>query len=651
MKKISILLTIVLISIQSILGQKYNAGFTSIKLVDKNRVYKLNTPESDSLHFRPIDLDIWYPSNKESSKPLLFGDLFALFEQRAVNYQDNADYSGLTAELALFYVSELGVGTDGQKLLDIKTDSHFNIEISQGKHPVVIYMAGFNGMGFENYKVIENLAQNGFVVLSIWSVGRYPGDMTNEKEDMMEQVYDAEFALRYITKNKKLNIDLNKVGILSCSWGGMSAAVFANRNPAIKAMVSYDGSETHYFGEADTNFYANRADGKDNDRFINEIVELNLLNPENQNVTYLYFESGDKLDEFTPTSEYNYYNQLKSKKYYLRFKNSTHADFVCIPSIMSSSENSIKIYKELEIATTSFFNKYLNGSTDFDNSWETLNSLDYTTDQTYNLSKNKLVTIKELNGQVIDKKTNLPLPYVNIGILNRETGTVTDTKGKFNLPINKDFIKDTLRISMIGYKPIEILIKNIESKNNKLSFKMEEQISELNEVVITAKASKKKTLGNKTESKFIGTGFAYNQLGAEMGIKINIRKNPTIVEAFNFSISYNRLSAKSIFRLNFYSVKQGKPFENLMTKNILIPIESKQTGLVTVNLKPYDIVLYDDIIATLEWVDNEGENNKGEGIFFPLGLFTSGTLHKESSQASFRKLSSLGVGFNIDVRY
>ena len=188
-------------------------------------------------------------------------------------------------------------------------------------------------------------------------------------------------------------------------------------------------------------------------------------------------------------------------------------------------------------------------------------------------------------------------------------------------------------------------------KRQPISIKLEEQISELGEVVITAKAYKKKTLGNKSQSKFISTGFSYDQLGAEMGVKINVRKNPTFVDAFNFNISYNRLSAKSIFRVNFYSIEKNKPKENILTENILVSIEPKQVGKITVDLKPYDIVLTNDVIVALEWIETDGENNKEEAIFFSLGMFNSGTLYKKSSQAKFKKHSSMGVGFNVDVRY
>lgn len=400
-----------------------------------------------------------------------------------------------------------------------------------------------------------------------------------------------------------------------------------------------DGTETHYFGEEG-----------DNDQFIQEIHDSKLLIPTTQDIKHLYLESGDKLNEFQPSKEYNYFKKLNSEKYYLRFKNSTHADFVCIPSILKSSESSVKIYENIENVTVNFFNKTLKETDTFQSYWNDLSSEDYITVKPYGISK-KIEVTSVLSGQIIDKKTNQPLSYVNIGILNQEIGTVTDIEGKFVLPIRNEFINDTIRISYIGYKPIELLIKDIKQIDKPLPIKLEEQISELNEVVITAKVFKKKTLGNKTESKFLSTGFSYDQLGAEMGIKINIRKNPTLVEAFNFNISYNRLSAKSIFRVNFYNIKNNKPFENILTKNILVPIEPKQTGQIKVDLKPYNIVLNDDVIVALEWVDSEGENNKGEAIFFSLGLMTNGTLYKKSSQADFKKHSSLGVGFNIDVRY
>lgn len=638
MRKILLIIIISILGIIPVFAQSYHVGFKSLQLKDSTRIYKLNTVSTDSLHYRPVDLDIWYPSHHKKGDQLVFGDLFKLFEQRAINYQDNKDYAGITNELAQFYVSELGIGTDGNKLLKIKTNTYANLDVSTEKHPVIIYMSGFNGMGFENYKVLEKLVQNGYVVIAIWSVGRYPGDMTNEMADMMEQVYDAEFAIQFLEESKYLNADFNTVGLIGCSWGGMSSAVFINRNQNAKAFLSLDGTETHYFGEED-----------ENDQFIQEIHDSKSLEPAKQDIKYLYLESGDKLDEFQPSNEYNYFKKIKSEKYYLRFKNSVHADFTCIPSILQASEESVQIYDDIQRAALSFFEYSLFNKDTFAVSWENLKALDYTQENPFDISKNTAVAI-ELSGSVSDNKTNKPIPYVNIGILNREIGTVTNPEGTFMLAVKEESLNDTLRISSIGYKPLEILIRDLKT-TEPLSIQLEEQISELNEVVVRANSIKKRTLGNRTQSKFLSTGFSYDQLGAEMGIKINIRKVPTFVDAFNFHISYNRLSAKSIFRLNFYTVKRKKPSENILTSNILIPIEPKQTGLVTIDLKPYDIVLDEDVIVTLEWIDNQGNNNKGEAIYFSLGLLANGTINKKSSQAKFKKYNSMGVGFNIDVRY
>ncbi|MCB0752805.1 MAG: carboxypeptidase-like regulatory domain-containing protein, partial [Ignavibacteriae bacterium] len=410
-------------------------------------------------------------------------------------------------------------------------------------------------------------------------------------------------------------------------------------NPNTKAFVSLDGTETHYFGEED-----------ENDRFIQEIYDSKLLNPKTQNIKYLYLESGDKLNEFQPSKEYNYYSKLNTEKYYLRFKSSTHADFTCIPAILNSSQSSVEIYKDIESSTLYFFNQFLKNKDEFTQYWESLNDLNYISKKNYDISQNTETSF-DISGLIIDKKNNKPLPYVNIGILNRERGTVTDTSGKFNLQLKKEFINDTIRISSIGYKPIEVIIKNIKQENEPLLFKLEEHISELNEVVITAKSFKKKTLGNKTESKFISHLFYYGQLGKETGIKININKNPTYIDEFSFNISYNRFSAKALFRLNMYTIKDGKPDKNILKDNIIIPVEAKETGRISTDLRDYDIIATEDIIVTLEWIGTEGELNETEAIQISLGLLTGGTYERQSSQGEMKKvLKGMGLGYTLEVR-
>lgn len=618
----------------------YTAAFKTVQLIDSSRIYKPNTARSDKLHYRPLDLDIWYPSEEKKGKRMLFEDLYRLHEERANKYQDETDYTGISDELILYLAAGFGVEPEeGKRLLNVKTESYKNTPLANGKFPLIIYMAGYNGMGWESYRLLERLAENGFVVLSISSIGRYPGDMTNDLLDTMEQVEDGEFALQELKKQSNLNIDFDKIGILGLSWGGMSGILMLDHHPEFDAMVSLDGSDIFYYG-----------DTEEDDAFLSEIYKGDLIHPEKTISPYLHIEAGDRLDEFTPTDEYHYFKKIGSDKYYLRLTDSKHEDFGSIAWALKTSPQQIATYDRIMEGTVLFFKDKLKGENRFQERYSQLVQEENVTNTPYEYNTERPKDIV-LSGEVKASKTKEKLAYVNIGVLNKDWGTVSDREGLFELELNETYVNDTLRISMVGYKPEMVLVKTLMNKKGGYQVILEEEISELNEVVVTAKKWKFKTIGNKTKSKFLGSGFAYDMLGAEMGIRINVRKKPTFVNAFNFHISYNRLEAKAIFRLNMYKIRGGKPRENILTESILIPVESEQTGLFTINLKKYDIVLTDDVIVMLEWVEAEEGIKTGQGIIFSIGMFTGGTYHRKSSQGKIKKFRGFGMGYNLDVKY
>ena len=57
-------------------------------------------------------------------------------------------------------------------------------------------------MSYENYLLFESLVKNGFVVASVSSIGRYPGNMTMDVEDIREQINDAKFIINTLTKKE-----------------------------------------------------------------------------------------------------------------------------------------------------------------------------------------------------------------------------------------------------------------------------------------------------------------------------------------------------------------------------------------------------------------------------------------------------------------
>jgi hypothetical protein len=419
-------------------SKPYKVGFRTIQLTDSSRTYKPNTSDTDRLHFRPLDLDIWYPSTSKIGDRLLFEDLYRLHEERANKYQDDTDYTGMSDEFVLYLAAGFGVeATDGKRLLKVKTESFDNIPPANGKFPLVLYMAGYNGMGWESYRLLERLAEKGFVVLSISSVGRYPGDMTNGLQDTMEQVHDGDFGLQEIKKIQNLNIDFDNIGILGLSWGGMSGAILLDKHPDIKAFASLDGTDIFYFGDTD-----------EDDAFLSEIYDADLIRPEKTNVAYLYIESGDKLDEFTPTGEYHYFKKINSSKNYMRFTNSKHEDFGSISWALKTTERQVETYEKIMKSTVLFFQNYLKQSNGFEEYYTTLLRDENITDKTFEYSTEKPKELI-LSGYIQDLKTNIKLPYVNIGVLNKDIGTVSDREGSFDFHLTESNANDTIRISMV----------------------------------------------------------------------------------------------------------------------------------------------------------------------------------------------------------
>ena len=621
---------------------KYRAGFTTVHLVDSTRTYKPGTATSDRLHYRPLDLDIWYPATVGgTTEPMLFEDLFRLHEERAVAYQDETEYSGFSDELIMYLAAGFGLeAMEGTRLLKKRTSSYSGAPGAKESFPLIVYMAGYNGMGWESYRLLEQLAENGFMVVSISSIGVYPGDMTNSLTNTMEQVYDAEFALSYMEETNRFLIDADRKGILGLSWGGMSGILLLDRHPDIKAMVSLDGSDTFYYG-----------DTEEDDTYLSEIYAAGILNPGKTQAAFLHLEAGDRLAEFTPTDEYCYYKKINSPMRYLRFLESRHEDFGSIAWALETTSQKVALYEDIQATTLSFFQEYLKDEAVFEARYQELLQQESITPEPLEYAAEEIPSFRTF-GNIVDAETGVGLAYVNVGVIGKEIGAVSDREGAFQLDLAESHLADTLRISMVGYESVVIPVKAVLQANAAPTIRLKEAVSKLDEVVLTAREWKRKTLGNKTESNFIGHLFHYEQMGKEMGIRMNVGRQPLLVDNFSFHVYHNRFSGKVIFRLNIYRLEGGKPAENILKENTIIPVEPGQTGRIQVDLRPYDIVLTEDVLVTLEWIDKEEEVQPAEALAVSVGVLTGGTFERVSKEAEMKKvLRGLGLGYTLDVRY
>ena len=252
-----------------------------------------------------------------------------------------------------------------------------------------------------------------------------------------------------------------------------------------------------------------------------------------------------------------------------------------------------------------------------------------------------------VQGRIIDAFTKEPLPFVNIGVLKKELGTVSNEEGFFFLEVPDLFAKETLRFSMIGFDERDFQVADLEAillSNNTLV--LAEQTTFLEEVVLTAeKKWDTRVSGNSTTSKLLITGFTSNQLGNEIALFVKVKKTPAYIEGIQFSVVEN-IYPEVRFRVNVYSIDDRFPDDNILKENIFVTLKQSE-GLISVDLKDYDILVDDDVFISLEWID---EDLGSEGLWFSAGVFGKSIYARSTSQADWKKQRGLSLGMSVTLR-
>jgi len=252
-----------------------------------------------------------------------------------------------------------------------------------------------------------------------------------------------------------------------------------------------------------------------------------------------------------------------------------------------------------------------------------------------------------LQGRIIDALTKEPLPFVNVGVLKKELGTVSNEDGFFFLEVPDVFAKETLRFSMIGFDQRDFQVADLEAillSNNTLV--LAEQTTFLEEVVLTAeKKWDTRVSGNATTSKLLITGFTSNQLGNEIALFVKVKKTPAYIEGIQFSVVEN-IYPEVRFRVNVYSSEYRFPDENILKENIFVTLKQPE-GIISVDLKEYDILVDDDVFISLEWID---EDLGSEGLWFSAGVFGKSIYARSTSQAEWKKQRGLSLGMSVTLR-
>lgn len=248
-----------------------------------------------------------------------------------------------------------------------------------------------------------------------------------------------------------------------------------------------------------------------------------------------------------------------------------------------------------------------------------------------------------ITGKITDSLNN-PIKYVNIGILNKSIGTVSGENGHFNLIIDTSMRLDTLKVSCLGYKSKEIIIKDILSTKG-INISLLNLIEQLEEVIVTPSKLKTYTDGKlKTNTKqnviFANSKFKNKNLGTEIGRKFKLgKKKNSYLNEFKFFIKDNNFDFVK-FRINIYSIKNNKPYKKLNNKNIIIKVSKNYTDWVIIDLEKYNIIVKQDIIITTEWIEH---SENGDKLNLPMIIPSFGSTHfyRFGSQSKWEKYGKI----------
>lgn len=238
---------------------------------------------------------------------------------------------------------------------------------------------------------------------------------------------------------------------------------------------------------------------------------------------------------------------------------------------------------------------------------------------------------------------NTPIPYVNIGIIGKNSGTVSNEKGYYEIKINNEFFNDSIKFSSIGYKSEIFLVKDFINKSSNICLK--DTLYEIPVVEIKPTLFRERRIGNRLRYG-IPASYSVDLLGHELGIYVNVKGKSTLLKDFNFYLSQNNCDTL-FFRLNVYKLKDSIPFYNVLNENIIITTTIKK-GLVTIDLAKYNIILDEDFVISLEWIKHYNNNC----IYFRTrpGISTVMMYSKQTSHGNWKMTKKIGVEFFVNVK-
>lgn len=245
---------------------------------------------------------------------------------------------------------------------------------------------------------------------------------------------------------------------------------------------------------------------------------------------------------------------------------------------------------------------------------------------------------KIISSSVFDAITKESMAYVNIGIKNKNKGTISNSRGNFRINISEDEIGDSLTFSFVGFHSLKFSISDLLT-NKPDSIFLQQKTQELAEVIIKANGKWKSQKFGLTRNLPGVYGIVQSDTLLdiiECAQQFDLGEDLTRISNFNIYLKGVNTDTAS-FRINIYYFDGSNPTERAYEKEIFIR-RKISNGWLEIDLDEHDLWLKDKIVMSIEFLPTE---NQKEIISLSYGgiLVCQGTSYnRTSSQGKWNKL-------------
>jgi len=238
-------------------------------------------------------------------------------------------------------------------------------------------------------------------------------------------------------------------------------------------------------------------------------------------------------------------------------------------------------------------------------------------------------------GKVLSSETNSGIGFVNIGIIGKNIGTVSDEFGNFTIDLDNIYDNDSLRFSMIGYESKSFLAGHFKEDLFKNVY-LTPKFYYLPELKVIYRKPKEMILGTPVISNVLNSGFAYNNLGSELGIKVHV-KGRVKLKDINLNVAICTFDSVT-YRLNIYQSVNQTEYKNILTEPIYISFsKDKINNAITFDLRKYSIIIEGNVLIAIELYKDLGEGR----LLFHTQFFTGSTYHRKTSEGNWTEASGV----------